>query len=134
MSVSCAAVRGSYDLVVLQSRAVLNLMKAVNSSARTPNTNIMKTTLTNTLAALSVALLASFTLANCTSSPRSTTGGWHNMGVGPKDNQQMPDANMPGHGQSHASSSKTKPGGWHNMGVGPKDNQPMPDANMPGKR
>lgn len=92
----------------------------------------MKTKLTTTLAALSVALLASFTLANCTSSPRSTTGGWHNMGVGPKDNQQMPDANMPGHGQSHESSkSKT---GWHNMGLGPKDNMPMPDANMPGKR
>jgi len=55
----------------------------------------MKTTLTNTLAALSVALLVSFTIVSCTSSRNSTTGGYHNIGVGPKDNAPMPDANMP---------------------------------------
>lgn len=65
------------------------------TTSTSQHTYIMKTKLTTTLAALSVAL-ASFSLANCTTSPRSTTGGWHNMGVGPKDNQPMPDANMPG--------------------------------------
>jgi|GEM_PF-2550889 len=95
----------------------------------------MKTKLTSTLAALSVALLVTFTLASCESGRHSPSGGGsHNMGVGPKENHPMPDANMPGNGPSHTSSSKTKTGGWHNMGVGPKENHPMPDANMPGKR
>ena len=55
----------------------------------------MKTTLTNTLAALSVALLVSFTIASCTNPRPRSAGGYHNMGVGPKDNAPMPDANMP---------------------------------------
>jgi hypothetical protein len=92
----------------------------------------MKTTLTNTVAALSVALLLSFTLANCAGSTHRTAGGgWHNMGVGPKDSMPMPDANMPGKRSTNAKPLHNSPSGTHNMGVGPKDNYPMPDANMP---
>lgn len=72
--------------------------RGLSSREITPNnkrTNNMKTTLTNTLAALSVALLVSFTLTSCESPRSSAGGGWHNMGVGPKDNHPMPDANMP---------------------------------------
>lgn len=58
--------------------------------------NIMKRTLTTSLTALSAALLLSFTLASCESPHHNSTGGWHNMGVGPKENHPMPDANMPG--------------------------------------
>lgn len=57
----------------------------------------MKTTLTSTLAALSVALLVILTLSSCESGRRRHgDSGSHNMGVGPKDNMPMPDANMPG--------------------------------------
>jgi len=57
----------------------------------------MKTKLTSTIAALSIALLVSFTLASCESGHHGPARrGWHNMGVGPKDNMPMPDANMPG--------------------------------------
>lgn len=93
----------------------------------------MKTTLKNTLAALSVALIASLTLASCAGSARNTTSSWHNMGVGPKDNMPMPDANMPGKSTRGAKPLHNAKSGWHNMGVGPKDNAPMPDANMPRK-
>ena len=94
----------------------------------------MKTTLKNTLAALSMVLLVSFTIASCTNSRPSNSGGYHNMGVGPKDNQPMPDANMPSKGSSKSKPLHNAKSGYHNMGVGPKDNQPMPDANMPSKR
>ncbi len=94
----------------------------------------MKRTLTTSLTALSAALLLSFTLASCESPHHNSTGGWHNMGVGPKENHPMPDANMPRRGSSHASPLHNSASGSHNMGVGPKENHPMPDANMPGRR
>ncbi|MFZ2281063.1 MAG: hypothetical protein WAW39_24905 [Prosthecobacter sp.] len=56
----------------------------------------MKTTLTTTVATMSVAILLSLTIASCAGSRPNSTGGWHNMGVGPKDNRSMPDENMPG--------------------------------------
>ncbi len=56
----------------------------------------MKTTLKSTMAALSAAVLVTLALSGCETSRRSSGGGWHNMGTGPKDNRQMPDANMPG--------------------------------------
>ncbi len=56
----------------------------------------MKTILQSTLAALSVAVLVTATLSSCETSRRSPAGSWHNMGVGPKDRNMMPDANMPG--------------------------------------
>lgn len=57
----------------------------------------MKTKLTFTLAALSVALLVTFTLSSCEDGRRRHgDSGWHNMGTGPKDSRPMPDANMPG--------------------------------------
>jgi hypothetical protein len=55
----------------------------------------MRTTPTSTVAALSVVLLVSFTITNCMNSRPSTASGYHNMGVGPKDNEPMPDTNMP---------------------------------------
>ena len=57
----------------------------------------MKTAHKSILAALSVAILVSFTIASCESGRRGPKGGGsHNMGVGPKDSMPMPDANMPG--------------------------------------
>lgn len=57
----------------------------------------MKKTLNTTLAAVSVAILVTLTLSSCESGRRRHgDSGWHNMGVGPKDNRSMPDANMPG--------------------------------------
>lgn len=94
----------------------------------------MKTKLTSTLAALSAALLVSFNIASCASSHHTTAGGSHNMGVGPKENHPMPDANMPRRSSSEWKPLHNSKSGSHNMGVGPKDNHPMPDANMPGKR
>ena len=54
----------------------------------------MKTSLQTLLAALSVALFLTVTLSSCDTS-RKAGGGWHNMGVNPKDNRPMPDENMP---------------------------------------
>ena len=56
----------------------------------------MKATLKSTLAALSVAMLVTFTLSSCANSYRGSAGGTHNMGTGPKGNSPMDDANMPG--------------------------------------
>ncbi|MDZ4405553.1 hypothetical protein [Prosthecobacter sp.] len=56
----------------------------------------MKTTLKSTLAALSVALLVSFTSSGCKSSHPGSGTGTHNMGVGPKASSPMDDEDMPG--------------------------------------
>ncbi len=55
----------------------------------------MKAAHKSILAALSAAILVSFTIASCATSHRSSGGGTHNMGTGPKDRMMMPDANMP---------------------------------------
>ncbi|MFN0077235.1 MAG: hypothetical protein ACKVY0_12260 [Prosthecobacter sp.] len=56
----------------------------------------MKATHKSILAALSVVILVSFTIASCATSHHSSGGGTHNMATGPKDRMMMPDANMPG--------------------------------------
>jgi hypothetical protein len=56
----------------------------------------MKTLLKSTLAALSVAIFFTFACSSCENQRlTSMGGGWHNMGNGPKERHQMPDANMP---------------------------------------